>query len=261
MDGLKIGLVADTHHDQSGLMKRAVRQMGPIDYLIHLGDFLDNYNEEVTANPYSPYKYAARMLRETRDKFGLKNVFVIPGNHDIRHPENGLYELEEFSIHEQIIEVEGFRILGYGGGYDFYQGHGWNRLNDKRFRNNPDRLEFLLRPNDIDILFMHQIESKTKSLRPIIDQTKTKVVISGHTHKHGVECYERPLYGSCGPIKPLDPRNHKIAGNSSYGKLTINDTIARFELYFFKKDRSNHSIVPVDNSELDMSIQFNFKHY
>jgi predicted phosphodiesterase len=263
---LRIGFIADTHDEQYGLMKRAVALMcedKPIDYLFHLGDFLHNFSGRPGTgnNPYIPYRTAARRLYEIVEEFGLKGASIIPGNHEIMHPEKGLCELEALSLHEKTIKIKGYNFLGYGGGFNFVQMKGWNFFDNQRYRCNPEKLKDLLEENDVDILLLHQLETKSrrKSLRKVIEDSGVKIVISGHTHSHGVEFYGKPIYASCGPIWPLDERSHypKSRGKSSYGILEIKDNIAKVSLYFFSKDKE----LKRDVSELDAEIEINFNNY
>jgi predicted phosphodiesterase len=262
MDGiLRAGFIADTHDEQYGLMRRAVGHMmdkGGVDYLFHLGDFLYNFGSIAERNSYRPYRTLAQRLGLIQKEFGLKEIYVIPGNHEVAHPEKGLCELEEFSIHEKVIDVEGYKFLGYGGGYDFAKLNGWDRYDDKRYKCDFGKFETLLRDSHVDIVLLHQLEKKVfggDSLRQAIDDLKPKIVISGHTHKHGFEFYERPLYTSCGPIFPLDGKRPRIMGKSSFGILDIKNRFAKMELYFFKKDGNR------DRVELDGEASINFRNH
>jgi len=263
---LRIVFIADTHNEHYSLMKRAVAlacEDGPIDYLFHLGDFLHNFKGRpgVRDEPYVPYATAARRLDEIADEFGLKGYKVIPGNHEVKHPEKGLCELEKSSIHGKVINLEGYNFLGYGGGFNFAQAQGWDFFNDARYRCDSEELGVLLEENDVDVLLLHQLETKSrdKSLRGVIEDSNVSMVISGHTHSHGYDFYGNPMYASCGPIWPLDERSHqfKNMGKSSYAVLEIDGKVARMRFYFFNKDRKSNG----DKSQLATGLKVNFECY
>lgn len=263
---LKIGFIADTHDEHNGFMKKAVALMSqnkPLDYLFHLGDFLNNFAERSGTGDtlYVPYKTAARRFKEIGKEFGVKKIGILPGNHDIKHPEEDLCELEEFSIHKKIVNIGGYNFLGYGGGFNFAQVNGLDRFDDKRYKCHSDELSELLEKNDVDVLLLHQLETKSrkKSLRKVIENSEVKIVISGHTHSHGVEFYGRPMYASCGPILPLDERSHqpKNMGKSSYGLLEMKGDVARMRLFLFGKDSETGGYL----SELNAGMKINFRHY
>ena len=261
---LRIGLIADDHNEHNGLMRRAVASMckkKPLDYLFHLGDFLHNFDGRPGSNPYSPYKTAARRLSEIADEFDLGGIGIIPGNHEIRHPESGLCELEDLSIHGDVVTLGSCNFLGYGGGFNFVKVRGWDAFSDVRYECDAGELSSLLEGKNVDVLLLHQLETRSgrKSLRKVIDDLGVKIVVSGHTHSHGVEFYGKTMYASCGPIWPLDERTHsfKNMGKSSYGVLEIKNNIARIKLYFFGRNRQSDG----DTKVLDTEMKINFNHY
>lgn len=171
LDGLKIAVMADFHHDDFGdanLIRRAVETINneKVDIVYLLGDYI---SEDVTA-----IVPLGEELRKLRSKFG---TFGVMGNHDRSHMAPILLEtLKNSGVRTLINQAEEFEHFAIAGMDSFLQGR-------------PD-MSFALHKIAADkpvILGWHEPDTFDTHADPRI-----ALQVSGHTHG-GQIC--APLYG------------------------------------------------------------------
>lgn len=109
--------ISDTPSTHYPFFLRVIERLQP-DYLIHTGDLVDDLKLESSPQLLPSYEKRLKRFLESLQRFGVKNIYVVPGNHD------NIEILQKFSPTIHLLE-EGEDILVEGIPFNLAH-HPWN---------------------------------------------------------------------------------------------------------------------------------------